>query len=157
MRPKFRPLCLCFVLAVGQPALAADFALRKSEGGGFVIERNGLATKQSAHGLATIAELIPLLKQDGATPEKIDFAAGKKLEGTYTVIVGRDDGTLGRYEGAVDVIMFSAPETMTIAGDLTTYSGAVVFALKIDNAGSAAAVQRFETGAISLALTRKSL
>lgn len=155
MRIQHYFLSVC--VAAAQPALAADFALKPSKGGGYVIERSVAAGEKSAHGLATVADLVPLLKEGEAAAEKVDFAAGKKLEGAFTITVGRDDGTLGRYKGASDVIIFTAPDSLATAGDLTTFSGAVVFALKIDNAGSASAVQRFETGAITLLQTRKSL
>jgi hypothetical protein len=155
MRLQLFASTLC--LAAAQPALADGLALKPVEEGGYVIERSIAAGKKSAHGLATVAELIPLLNEEAAAPEKIDFAAVKKLDGVYKVTVGREDGTLGRYDDASDVIIFSAPDSMATTGGVTTFSGAVVFALKIDNAGTAAAVQRFETGAITLSLTRKSL
>ena len=157
MRLQFHCFSACFAFAAAQPALAADFALKPAREGGFVIERRIAAGEKSAYGLATVAELIPLLTDEAAAPEKIDFAAGKKLDGVFTVTVGRDDGTLGRYDGASDVIIFTAPDSVATAGGVTTFAGAVDFALKIDNAGTAAAVQRFETGAITLSFTRKSL
>lgn len=157
MRLQFNCLSACFALAVAPPVLAADFLLKPATGGGYVIERSAAAGEKSAHGLATVADLIPLLRVSAAVPEKIDFAAGRKLDGAFTITVAREDGTLGRYEGASEVIIFTTPETVATAGDLTTFSGAVVFALKIDNSGSAASVQRFEAGAISLAPARKSL
>ena len=157
MRARFHRLSLWIAIAVTQPALGADFTLTPAKEGGFFIERNIAAAEKSARGLATVAELIPLLKEDAATPENVAFSAGKKLEGVFTVLVGREDGALGRYEGASEVIIFPAPDSMTTAGDLTTFSGAVVFALKVDKAGKASAVQRLETGAITLSQTRKSL
>lgn len=148
-----------FLVTVGAcaSALAGDFALKRAEGGGFLVEPSAAATKQSAHGLASIADLVPLLTESAAAPEKVDFDAGKKLDGVFTITVGREDGTLGRYEGASDVIMFAAPQSTATRGDLTTFAGVVVFALKIDNTGAAPAVQRFEQGDIAMTRTRKSL
>lgn len=137
---------------------ASSFSLKPLEGGGYAIER-GKAPEalKSAHGLATVADLIPLLTDEAATAEKVDFTAGKKLDGVFTVLVGREDGTLGKFENASDVVIFAAPASLTISGELTTLAGAVVFALKIDNASAPAAVQRFEAGAITLTRSRKSL
>lgn len=148
--------------SIGATAAAAGeargFLLKPVNGGGYAIERNsGPDAPQTAHGIATIADLIPLLERDAGAPEKIDFTAGEKLEGVFTVMVGREDGTLGKYEGANDVIVFAAPASRSTRGDLTTLSGAVVFSLKIDNAGAPVAVQRLETGTITLTRARKSL
>jgi hypothetical protein len=157
MRFQISCISACFAVAAPLPVFASDFLLKPSTGGGYVIERSAAEEKKSAHGLATVADLISLLRVSAAAPQKIDFAAGKKLEGAFTITVGREDGTLGRYEGASEVIIFTVPDTVETAGDLTTFAGAVVFTLKIDNSGTAAAVQRFETGAISLAPAGKSL
>lgn len=157
MRSWLQHFSACIAFAAAPPALSADLLLKRSEGGGFVIERSIAAGAKSAHGLATVSELIPLLKEDAAAPEKIDFAAGRKLDGVFTIVVGREDGTLGRYEAATDVIIFTAPDSLATSGALTTFSGAVVFTLKIDNAEAVSSVQRLETGAVSLSLTRKSL
>ncbi len=147
-----------FAMSAALAAGAQDFALKPVEGGGYAIERTGAAAgKKAAHGLATVSDLIPLLMDEAAAPEKVDFTAGKKLDGVYTVIVGRDDGTLGKYEGASDVVIFAAPSSLSTSGELMTLAGAVVFALRIDNAGAPAAAQRFETGAITLTRTGKSL
>lgn len=158
-------LCLMLIALVapfGAGANAAEraegFLLKPIEGGGFAIERVlDSDSQKSVHGIATVAEIVTLLKDEAAAPEKIDFAAGQKLEGVFTVLVGRDDGTLGKFERASDVVIFAAPSSMTTVGDVTTLSGAVVFALKIDNANAASPVQRFETGAITLTRARKSL
>jgi hypothetical protein len=151
------PFMSALACALAAPAFAAEFALVQDEAGGFVIERSGGAAQKSARGLATIADLVPLLLKDAAAPEKVDFSAGKKLEGTFSIVVEREDGSLGRYKEASDVIIFAAPTSIATSGDITTFAGAVVFALKIDNEGAAAAVQRFETGAISLTTRKKSL
>lgn len=136
----------------------SDYALRPVAGGGYAIERKAAPDSvKKALGLASIAELAPLLAADAAAPEKVDFTAGKKLDGVFTVLVGRDDGTLGKYEGASDVVIFAAQSTLSEVGDVTTLSGAVVFAIKIDNAGAPAAVQRFEAGTIALTRASKSL
>jgi hypothetical protein len=136
---------------------SGEFLLKPVTGGGYAIERRAPAGVGAAHGLATIADLVPLLHDEAASAAKIDFTAGQKLDGVFTVLVGRDDGTLGKYEGASDVVIFATPSSLTTSGDLTTLAGAVVFALKIDNAGAASAVQRFETGAITLSRVKKSL
>lgn len=148
-----------FVFAFGADAsaLAGEFALKRVDGGGFVVERSAVAQQTSAHGLASIVDLVPLLKDGAAAPEKVDFDAGKKIDGVFTITVGREDGTLARYEGASDVIMFAAPQSAATSGDLTTFSGVVVFALKIDNTGAASPVQRIDSGEIALTRTQKSL
>lgn len=155
-------LCALAALSAGADAAAADepsgFALKPVEGGGYAIEPNQSAVAAGPpHGLATVVDLIALLKSEAAAPEKVDFTAGKKLDGVYTLIVGRDDGTLGKYERVSDVVIFAAPTSLTVTGDLMTLSGAVVFAMKIDNPGAPSAVQRLETGAITLKRARKSL
>lgn len=152
------PLSVLFIaFGAEAPAMAGEFSLKRVEGGGFIVEPSAAATKKSGHGLASIADLVPLLTESAAAPEKVDFDAGKKLDGVFTITVGRADGTLGRYEGASDVIMFAAPQSTATSGELTTFSGVVVFALKIDNKGTDHAVQRFESGEIALTRTRKSL
>lgn len=142
-----------------RPAEACGgFALRQIEGGGYAIERAaGQTESSSVHGLASMADLASLLQKDAAAPSKIDFAAGQKLDGIYTLLIERSDGTLAKYERASDVIIFAAPSTLAQRGDITTLNGAVVFALKIDNAGATTAIQRFETGAISMFRTKGSL
>lgn len=161
MRPSKLIPALIPAFFAGSASLAGgagDFTLKPVVGGGYSIERKGLpGAPKTAHGLATIADLVPLLADDAAAPEKIDFTAGRKLDGDFTVIVGRDDGTLGKYEGASDVVIFAARSTLSEVGDVTTLSGAVVFALKVDNSAAPAAVQRFESGAITLTRARKSL
>lgn len=139
-------------------AVAADAApplrLVPVEGGGYQIERDAGTAKVEAKGIATAAELAPLLLTEAVQGKKIDYSNGVKFEGVYRVLVGREDGTLGKYEGASDVIAFVAPETMAKAGAVTTLDGAIVFALKIDNKR---AVQRFERGVITLTEMKKSL
>ncbi len=161
MRPSILALGIGAALSISVTVTAAEpiqYTLKPVEGGGFIIEqREPQAKQKAAIGLAAVADLAGLLTDASAPSTKVDFTAGKKLEGVYTVLIGRDDGTLGKFENASDVVIFAAPSSMTTTGDLTTLSGAVVFALKIDNAGGPAAVQRFESGAITLTRTRKSL
>jgi hypothetical protein len=159
MRPYFLGMALAAasVIGVARAGEASErYVLKPVAGGGFAIERASPEAKKFAHGLASMAELVSLLRYEAKAPEKIDFTAGKKLDGVFTVLVGRDDGTLGKFDRASDVVIFAAPESISTTGDVTTLWGAVVFALKIDNAG-VAPVQRFETGAITLTQARKSL
>lgn len=145
-----------FALAAA-PALAgeqpAPLRLVPVESGGYAIERDSGVEPVEAKGIASVAEILPLLAdQPGA--EKVDYSNGRKFDGTYTITVGREDGTLGKYQGASEVIAFVAPKTLLKTGAVTTLDGAIVFALKIDNKQS---VQRFERGLITLTETRKSL
>jgi hypothetical protein len=146
---------LCLAVA---PALAAEKAvplrLVPVDGGGYAIEREAGVKSVEAKGIASIAELAPLLSAEAVKGEKVDYSNGVKFDGVYTILIGREDGTLGKYEGASDVIAFAAPETMAKAGAVTTLDGAIVFALKIDNKR---AVQRFERGVITLTETKKTL
>ena len=144
------PLFLAAPAFAGEPA--APLKLIPVEGGGYAIERDAVAPLE-AKGIATVAEIVPLLSAQ-ANAEKVDYANGQKLDGVFTVIVGRDDGTLGKYEGAVDIIVFAAPKSLTQVKGVTTLEGGVVFALKIDNAR---AVQRFERGVITLTQTKKAV
>lgn len=132
----------------------AAFRLVPVEGGGYQIERDAGVKPVEAHGIASVAEIVPLLAAEALMGEKVDYSNGVKFEGVYTILVGREDGTLGKYESASDVIAFVAPETMTKTGKVTTLDGAIVFALKIDNAR---AVQRLERGVVTLTETKKSL
>jgi hypothetical protein len=161
MRAQFLAFGIGVALLGASPAAAGaagDYLLKPVEGGGYLIERSAApAAAKTTRGLATVADLVSLLDGDAAAPENIDFTAGKKMEGVYTVLVGRSDGSLGKYERARDVIIFAAPSSLTTRGDLTTLTGAVVFALKVDNSGAPGAVQRFETGVISLTRARGSL
>jgi hypothetical protein len=146
---------LCLAAA---PALAAEktapLRLVPVEGGGYAIEREAGVNSVEAKGIATVAELAPLLSAEAVKGEKVDYSNGVKFDGVYTILIGREDGTLGKYEGASDVIAFAAPQTMAKAGAVTTLDGAIVFALKIDNKR---AVQRFERGVITLTEMRKTL
>lgn len=138
------------------PAFAGDataWKLTPIKGGGFAIERAEAAGKVAATGLANAAELAPLLA-DQPAPAKVDYSNGVKLEGVYTIGVGREDGTLAKFENATDLVAFAAPETMFRSGGVTTYNGAIVFALKIDNARI---VQRFERGVVTLTAKGKVL
>ncbi|NWG92903.1 MAG: hypothetical protein HXY21_10435 [Parvularculaceae bacterium] len=150
-------LLVLFCLAAA-PALAAGksapLRLVPVDGGGYAIERDVGAKWVEAKGIATVAELVPLLSAEAVKGEKIDYSNGVKFEGVYTILVGREDGTLGKYEGASDVIAFAAPETTAKTGAVTTLDGAIVFALKIDNKR---AVQRFERGVITLTEMKKTL
>ncbi len=164
MRAFFNALRLTapaiFIASIAHAADAGGFLLKPVEGGGFVVERTAPAVKApavKAHGLATISDLATLLRDQAGAPEKIDFSNGSKIDGVYTVMVGRADGTLGKYERATEVIVFAEPQSITATGDVTSLSGAIVFALKIDNSGASAAIQRFESGDITLTRTRKSL
>jgi hypothetical protein len=151
-----RPLVILFLAAA--PALAAEKAaplrLVPVDGGGYAIERETGAKSVEAKGIATVAELVPLLTAEAVKGEKLDYSNGVKFEGVYTILIGREDGTLGKYEGASDVVVFAAPETMAKSGAVTTLEGVIVFALKIDNRRSA---QRFERGVITLTETKKTL
>lgn len=130
----------------------APLRLVPAEGGGYAIEATGAAPVE-ATGIADAAALAPLLAAtDG--PDKVDYANGRKVDGVFTVTVGREDGTLGRYERATDIIVFAAPKSLNTVNNVTTLEGGVVFALKINNAR---AVQRFEKGVITLTATTKSL
>lgn len=150
-------LLALFCLAVS-PAFASEkpapLRLVPVEGGGFAIEREAGAKPVEAKGIATVAELVPLLTAEAVKGEKVDYSNGVKFDGVYTILIGREDGTLGKYEGASDVVAFVAPETMAKAGSVTTLDGAIVFALKIDNQR---AVQRFERGVITLTEMKKTL
>lgn len=146
---------LALFLLAAAPAFAADtpapLRLIPVEGGGFAIER---APSVESHGLASVAEIAPLLTAEMQKGEKVDYSSGVKFEGLYTILVGREDGTLGKYERASDVIAFVAPKSLAKAGAVTTLDGAIVFALKVDNKN---AVQRFERGVITLTEVKKSL
>jgi hypothetical protein len=133
---------------------AAPIRLVPVEGGGYAIERDAGVAKVEATGIASVAEIVPLLTAEAAKGEKVDYSNGVRFEGAYTILVGREDGTLGKYEGASDVVAFVAPETMTKTGKVTTLDGAIVFALKIDNKRS---VQRLERGVITLMQTKTSI
>jgi hypothetical protein len=139
------------------PALAEEpppaLMLTPLQGGGYGIERGGAPGEVAPKGLASAAEIAPLLAREPAAA-RIDYSNGVKLDGVYTVSVGREDGTLAKFENATDLVAFAAPETMFRAGGVTTYEGAIVFALKIDNAR---VVQRFERGVVTLTRMRKSL
>ncbi len=147
-------LLAAFMVAPAFAAGAPDqWRLVKVEGGGFAIERGGVEPVAAA-GIATIKEIVPLLTEQAAA-EKVDYSNGVKFDGVFSVMIGREDGTLGKYEGASDIIAFAAPETMKTISGVTTLDGAIVFALKIDNRPRA--VQRFERGVITLTQTKKSI
>jgi hypothetical protein len=80
-----------------------------------------------------------------------------KLDGAFTITVARADGTLGKYEDATDVFIFARRDTLQTVQDVTTLDGAVVFALKIDNAPAGVPEQRLEQGAITLTPDEKSI
>jgi hypothetical protein len=119
--------------------------------GGFAVE-GGPADRQRP-GLASAAELVPLLMGQ-PNAERVDYGNGVKLDGVYTITVGREDGAVRKYKGATDIIIFADPATLAQTEGVTTLEGGVVFALKIDNQRS---VQRFERGIIALTQTKKSL
>jgi hypothetical protein len=133
----------------GEPPIS--LMLTPLKGGGYEIERG--AASGAAAGLASAAEIAPLLANQPVAA-RVDYSNGVKLEGVYTVSVGREDGTLAKFEYATDLVAFAAPDTMFRSGGVTTYDGAIVFALKIDNAR---VVQRFERGVVTLTRMRKSL
>lgn len=138
------------------PAFAGEapkLTLTPLKDGGYAIERASEPGKPAPKGLASAAEIAPLLASEPAAA-KIDYSNGVKLEGVYTIGVGREDGTLAKFENATDLVAFAAPETMFRSGGVTTYSGAIVFALKIDNARL---VQRFERGVVTLTAKGKAL
>ena len=125
--------------------------------GGFLIEHPAIADGLEPVGLvaahhATLADLSRLTAPDGGCAMDIDFADGVKLEGVYSIKIGREDGTVVEFQDARDVIAFAMPMTDSKFGRVTTLRGGVVFALKPDNERS---VQRFERGVITLTRTRK--
>lgn len=151
----------------GEPAPTGEppsFRLIRAEDGGFFIERarpdnapnNALVDQTAAHtvGLADAAEISALLVAEFNNRETIDYSNGVKFDGVYSIVVGREDGTLTKYERASDVIAFVTPKSIAKAGAVTTLDGAIVFALKVDNKN---AVQRFERGVITLTEVKKSL
>lgn len=121
--------------------------------GGFIIERATPADDVDPVGLADAKELAPLLAATATTAEKVDFTNGVKLEGPFTITVGREDGTVARFEDARDVIAFAAKDSIATAGQVTTLNGGVVFSLKVDNKRS---LQRFERGVITLTAPKKA-
>lgn len=138
------------------PAIAGEataWKLTPIKGGGYAIERSTEAGALATKGLAGAADIAPLLASEPAAA-KVDYSNGVRLEGVYTIKIGREDGTLAQFDGATDLVAFAAPETMFRSGGVTTYNGAIVFALKIDNARL---VQRFERGVVTLTAKGKAL
>lgn len=149
---RFAIIVFLFAISSALAAPKEVYRLIPIEGGGFVIE---YATAERLHpkGIAAAMDVVPFLARQPEA-EKVDFRNGMKLDGVYTIIVGREDGTLGKFEGASDVIAFAAPDTLVEVNGVTTMDGGVVFALKIDNKR---AMRRFERGTITLTQTTKAV
>lgn len=146
---------LCSANAFSQ---GSGWRLKAGEGGGFVVEpKAGAVADIAATGLAAAGDLLPLLQSAYAGADGVDFSQGEKLDGAYTVTVARDDGTLARFDGAENIIVFARPRTLSTVGGVTSLSGVIVFTLKIDNFGKGRAVQRLDEGDITLTLPEKSV
>lgn len=156
MRPIL-PFLLLFALPAFAAGSASALKIRALEEGGYAVERAPAGVTEISGGIAELSELAPILAAALPNAEKIDFSKGVKLEGIFTITVGREDGTLGKYEEATDVFVFARPDTLNTVQKITTLDGAVVFALKIDNTPNGVPVQRLEQGVITLTPDDKSV
>lgn len=154
-----RPLIPLLLLALPAFAASAPSApkIRALEKGGYAIERAPAGVTEISGHLAAMSELAPILSAELPNSEKIDFSKGVKLEGAFTITIARADGTLGKYEEATDVFVFARPNSLNKVQNVTSLDGAVVFALKIDNAPNGVPPQRLEQGVITLTPDEKSV